>query len=145
MKKIILSIIGLFLLCGCQKAITADNVISSFKEAKLPITNVVNLTAENDPNKLLGRPNQYIAKINWTDAQIATSGEPGLDTGGTLEVFNNADDMKARQEYIKAVIKGIAPFAEYSYGKGIFLLRLSHNLTPDQAKQYEDVFSKLLD
>jgi hypothetical protein len=125
------------------QADTADVVLSAFRSAGIPISDIWVITAEDDPNELLGRPNQYIAKVSWKDTRITTSGEPGLDTGGTLEIFSNADDMQARKQYLEAVTKGIAFLAEYAYGNGTMLLRLSHELTPDQAKGYEDVFMKL--
>ncbi|MEI6133220.1 MAG: hypothetical protein WCQ41_10425 [Bacillota bacterium] len=143
MKKIFMFVFFLLILCGCNTTKDPDTVINALVEAKLPMTNIIALTAENDSNQLLGRPHQYVAKVDWMDTRIANSGIPGKDTGGTLEVFLNAEDMKNRKDYLEAVTKGFSPFAEYSYGNRVLLLRLSHKLTPTQAKEYEDVFMGL--
>jgi hypothetical protein len=121
---------------------SADAVLKAFQAAGIPISNIVVLTADSDSNKLLGRPNQYIAKVVWKDSRISTSGDPGIDTGGTLELFLNTDDLQVRKQYIEAITKS-SIFAEYTYARGVMLLRLSHELTPDQAKGYEDVFVEL--
>ena len=143
MKKIFMFVLFLLILCGCNTTKDPDTVINALVEGKLPMTNITALTAENDPNQLLGRPHQYVAKVDWMDTRIANSGIPGIDTGGTLEVFLNAEDMKNRKDYIETVTKGFSAFAEYSYGNHVLLLRLSHKLTPTQAKEYEDIFMGL--
>ena len=118
---------------------SADAVIEAFKSAGIPITNEVIYTAETDPNELLGRPHQYIAKLSWIDNRIASSGDSGVDTGGTIETFSNEEDLLARKEYIDELSK-TPLFAQYIYSNGLLLLRISANLTPDEAKGYEDIF-----
>ncbi|MFF8931591.1 hypothetical protein ACF1AO_30490 [Streptomyces longwoodensis] len=99
------------------------------------------VTAENDKNKLLGRPHQYTSKQTFTDSRIATSDTEGLDKddslrGGAVEVFGSADDAKARSEYIQSVTKSMPMLAEYHYLDGPVLVRVSHFLTPQQAGEY---------
>ena len=118
-----------------------EDVLTAFREAGLPITDTVVLNAETDPNKLLGRPYQYIAKVDWRDVRV-TKGEPGIETGGTMELFANPDDLEQRRTYIDA-LSHTGLFAQYIYAHGTVLLRISGQLTPDQAKQYQDVFDKL--
>jgi hypothetical protein len=120
-------------------AASADQVIEAFKAAGIPITNEITYTAETDPNKLLGRPHQYIGKISWVDTRISTSNEPDIDNGGTIETFANEDDLLARKQYIDALSQS-SLFAQYIYSNGLLLLRVSGSFTPDQAKGYEDVF-----
>lgn len=79
-----LSTVIFFFGCGSQNALdtsqkematvakpnptlTAEEIIKSLKAAKLPIEKEIVFTAESDPNKLLGRPNQYIGKASWND------------------------------------------------------------------------------
>ncbi|MFZ1176905.1 MAG: hypothetical protein WAO15_11685, partial [Mycobacterium sp.] len=110
------------------------------------LTGVV--TAENDPNSLLGRPNEYTSKITFSDSQIPASdvqfAKPGdVDLGGGIEVFSTADDAAARAKYIQAIVKSMPMFSEYDYVHGDVVLRVSHYLTPDQAAKYKAVLDKL--
>jgi hypothetical protein len=123
---------------------SAGEIMSAFQSAGLPIADVVAYTVETDPNSLLGRPNQYIEKISWRDTRIAGSGEPGTMTGGTIEIFVTAEDLRARKDYVDAVTKTASVFVEYSYDFGVVLLRLAHDLTPDQAQGYENVLKAFL-
>lgn len=111
-------------------------------------------TAENDPNHLLGRPNQYTSKIGFADSQIPAddTGFGGgssvyktgdVQLGGSVEVFPNPADAAARAKYVEAVTKAVQMFAEYDYVQGDVVLRLSHFLTPDQAAKYKAALDKL--
>lgn len=100
------------------------------------------VTAENDPNKLLGRPQQYTSKVTFTDSRIAAADVEGLDKddslrGGAVEVFGSEGDAKARSEYIQSVTKKLPSLAEYHYQDGPVLVRVSHYLTPKQAADYK--------
>jgi hypothetical protein len=120
----------------------ADKVIAAFKGAGLPIGETVIFTDENDPNKLLGRPNQYIGKATWRDKRITDVSDLGIDAGGGVEIFATLEALKPRKMLLDETSK--IPFlAEYVYQNGTMLLRLSHKLTPSQAKSYADVFAKL--
>lgn len=106
------------------------------------------VTAENDPNHLLGRPHQYTSKITFTDGRIPadqTEGyKPGdAELGGSIEAFPNAADAKARHDYIQTVTKGIPALTEYDYLHGATLVRVSRLLTPAQAADYEKAAAKL--
>jgi hypothetical protein len=116
-------------------------MVEAFRRAGLPVRDVVIYTEDNDPNSLLGRPNQYVAKASWKDARVDVSGESGTDTGGTVEVFANRQDMEARKKYVETVSRGTPLLAEYTFAHNNALLRLTRELTPKQAKQYEDVFT----
>ncbi len=139
MKKLIsilLCSLMVFTLVGCggtaasKKALNAEEYGSKLKEAGLDIENVEVTTAENDQNKLMGRPNQYTSKINFTN--------------GTIEVFANKEDAKNRKEYIDNIGKKMPLMAEYSYINDVgTLLRIKKDLTPDDAKKYEEAFMKI--
>lgn len=136
-------LVATVLLIGCSsapsaqsKTLTAQGVVDAFKAAGLPIGEVTVYTAESDPNHLLGRPNQYTAKVSWKDTRAG-------DDGGTVEVFANDADRKARQDYVAAVTKTASVFAEYAYANGPALLRIAGRLTPDQAAEYQKIFEKL--
>ncbi|MGW3629323.1 hypothetical protein ACWD7F_04035 [Streptomyces sp. NPDC005122] len=106
------------------------------------------VTAENDPNKLLGRPNQYTSKITFTDSQISADDVTGTDKGdvsrgGAIEAFSSPTDATARAKYIQAVTKGMPALSEYDYVHGTVVVRVSHYLTPKQASAYESAANGL--
>lgn len=125
------------------QAISAADVIHAFRSAGLPIGDVVEFTAETDSNSLLGRPNQYIQKVNWKDTRVEEQGEPGVSTGGTVEVFLTVGDLEARKAYVETISASASFLAQYSFANGLVLIRLSRDLTPDEAKGYENVLMGL--
>ena len=137
MTRILLLALGTLLLAGCVATaptvapLTGTTVAASLQASALPVQDVRVFTAESDPNSLLGRPNQYTAKVSWRDTR-------GGDDA-TLEVFANAADLEARRAYTDAISKAGSAFAQYIYPNTsrLALLRLPHALTPDQAAEYE--------
>ena len=124
-----------------QTPMTIEEVIGFLVDTGLPITELIYYTEETDPNELLGRPNQYIAKVNWTDERI--SGNNGVQAGGSIELFLNPTDMQARKDYLELVTKFMSTTVEYAYSNGNILLRLSHSLTPTQAQEYETILMSI--
>jgi hypothetical protein len=123
------------------QAMTASDVVAKLKTAGLPIAETKDYTADDDPNKLLGRPNQYTSKTSFHDSTLPKSASFSTDGGGSVEVFDTADLAKAREDYVKSVIGTSALLAEYDYLSGPVLLRLGHELTPTQAKAYQDALN----
>ncbi|MFE5655721.1 hypothetical protein [Streptomyces sp. NPDC056431] len=124
------------------KPLTAGDAFTklSAKVSSAKLSGVV--TEDNDPNNLLGRPNQYTSKITFTDSRIkaddVAGAEPGsLELGGAIEVFASAADAQARADYIQKVTKGMPMLVEYDYVSGTVLVRVSHYLTPTQAADYK--------
>lgn len=106
------------------------------------------VTAENDPNHLLGRPNQYTSKITFEDSRVSPADVSGtekgdVDRGGSIEVFGSPTDAEARAKYIQAVTKSMSALAEYDYVHGKVLVRVSHYLTPKQAAAYKSAANEL--
>lgn len=118
---------------------TAESVVAALKAAGLPVGDVKAYTAEDDPNALLGRPGQYIGKAAFHDTRISAdvAGAFDVQRGGSVELFASAGDAEQRSEYVAAATQAISPLAEYDYQHGEILLRLSHELTPEQAAEYE--------
>lgn len=110
--------------------------------------------AKTDPNKQLGRPNQYIDKASWPDPLIDDKFEsdgyydsginPTEYKGGTVEKFRNQADLNRRYNYIKSVHLAMPITNEYMFKKGLFILRLNRDFTPQQAKEYEEKFYKVV-
>jgi hypothetical protein len=106
------------------------------------------VTADNDPNHLLGHPNQYTSKITFDDTRISASDVSGTDKagvehGGAIEVFGSPADAQARAKYIQSVSKSMPMFAEYDYVHGAVLVRVSHYLTPKKAADYKTAANNL--
>lgn len=100
------------------------------------------VTAENDPNHLLGRPGEYTSKVtfsdSWVQASQVTGSDPGaVERGGAVELFADAADARARAEYIRGIAESSPALTEYDYVHGSVLVRVSRYLTPKQAAQYE--------
>ncbi len=108
---------------------------------------------EDDPNKQLGRPNQYVSKISWADKRIDPHDfseeneeeindlDPTEYKGGTIEGFKNVSDLNRRYTYIKNITLNAPMLNQYMYKKGLFLMRLDKDFTPSQAKRYEKEFN----
>jgi hypothetical protein len=145
---------------GSQASATPDPtqglvLIQKFKDAGIPIGEAINLSAENDPNQLLGRPGQYVNKWRFEDERISRL-PPGdmtyaqlveeldVDDGGTVEVFNNAEEAKRRAEYVQSITMSIPFLNEYSWQVEEIFLRVGKGLTPAQAADYERVLREAL-
>ncbi|MFB6955466.1 hypothetical protein ACFCYB_00160 [Streptomyces sp. NPDC056309] len=127
---------------AADKPLTASSAFthlsSEIASAKLSGT----VTEENDPNNLLGRPNQYTSKITFTDSRIKPADVEGTDKGavergGAIEVFTSPENAQARAKYIESVTKSMPTLTEYDYVHGSILVRVSHYLTPKQAAEYK--------
>jgi hypothetical protein len=67
-----------------------------------------------------------------------------IDAGGGVEVFASEADAKKRAEYVSSLTDTGNPlFAEYHYRRGRVFLRLSHELTPAQAREYKAALNRL--
>lgn len=119
---------------------TAIAVLRSLKSGGLPIGGYINYTAANDGNHLLGRPGQYVSKVNFRDKRLEAWPDFDSNGGGTIETFASEDDAKKRYDYVHTISSSSSLFAEYEYRDGTVLLRLSHYLTPNQAAEYERAF-----
>ncbi|WP_234537433.1 hypothetical protein [Streptomyces shenzhenensis] len=124
--------------------IAFDKVSAIVSTAKLSGT----VTADNDPNHLLGRPNQYTSKITFDDTRISADDVSGtdkgdVDRGGAIEVFGSPADAQARAKYILSVTKSLPMLSEYDYVHGAAVVRVSHYLTPKQAADYKSAANNL--
>jgi hypothetical protein len=124
-----------------SKAWRPVQVITALRHAGLPIGLVRYYNPSSDPNKLLGRPGQYIGKANFHDRRLSGR-EFTVDNGGSVETFANKTNAQIRYRYIHAISTSSSLFAEWNYVEGTVVLRLSHELTPRQAKQYERAFRR---
>ena len=152
MKKISLFLVCILMLalvgCGSQTKtsqatstpvkVTAQSIFDKVKAAESSyITDVTVVTADNDPNKFLGRPNQYTEKITWKDNRSVDS-----QVDCSIELFGNKEDATARKTYLDTIIKSMPILTQYITQKDNVLLRIDGVLTPAQSKDYIDIFNK---
>lgn len=132
-------------LVGCNSAsqvkksntiLKAENVILVFKNSGVPIENIKIYTVETDPNKLLGRPGQYMEKINWNDNRVK-------DANGTVEIFKSQEELENRKAYIEKNHKNFPNLTQYIYAHKNALIRLDHDFTPMQADEYKKLLEQL--
>lgn len=118
------------------------SVISSLPNVKETLT----YSEETDPNELLGKPNNYIGKIDFEDDRCEQLVENHLE-GGTIEYFSNEEDCDARYEYLEKLNNakmGAFGLNQYMYKYPTLILRVSYDLTPTEAEQYKNELNEYL-
>ncbi|MGV8906395.1 MAG: hypothetical protein ACOH15_07340 [Acetobacterium sp.] len=121
---------------------TAEQILQTYVDAGFPINNVIVYTAENDATRMLGSPNSYTSKATFADTRVKETYSSTL-VNGTVEVFNNAEDAQTFYDNVTATPILPDTFFQYNYIFENVLMRLEGDLTPAQAKQYEDAFKLL--
>lgn len=113
-------------------------------------SNIQAVTEDNDPNQLLNKEEGYTSTIYFTISQLvedenADPIELGTDGGGSIEVYKNIDDAKARCNYLASFDNSILPTGSYAL-IGTMVVRTSYQL--DSTSQYnltDEIFSSLTD
>lgn len=123
--------------------IGVDEVLAKLTPAGA--TKPVVVTAETDPNKLLGRPGQYTARGGFDLPGGDPEGETGrIERGGIVEIHPDAAAAAARAKYIADSLKANPILGvEYHYPAGPVLVRVTGKVTPANAKKVEDVVATL--
>lgn len=120
---------------------TAEEIYHYLEKANISCGDLIVHDEDSDTNGLLGRPGQYISKVNFNDLHI-----PSDDPPCTIEVFSNLQDATKRKAYIEDTIEKNPQLVkkQYFYLKGYAILRLPFQLSPRHAKKYEAVLNDLL-
>jgi hypothetical protein len=121
---------------------TASQVMATLAQLVPQAKQTIVVTAANDSNHLLGRPNEYTSKVDFSDSRVPASDAQGdnpgdVDFGGSIEVFPSSALAAARIKYIQTVTASIPALSEYDYQAGDAVIRVSHYLTPAQAADYQ--------
>lgn len=124
----------------------AAGVAKALAEAGLPARLSVTFDESTDPNKLLGRPGGYTSKAAFVDSRVdAPWAEKGdVLLGGSVEVFPTSEAAQRRAEYVKTLAESSPIFAEYTYVQGPVVLRVSKELAPKDAAEYEAALGKIV-
>jgi hypothetical protein len=130
------------------QAMDAATALATLKDAGLPITDSAMITEINDANDLIGRPGQYVSKVAFADSRLGVPidpAEPGNEGGGSIEVFADDADARVRSDYIQEALQSLGPIAgtEYHYLAGPILVRVTGELPPSVAAEYETAVAGL--
>lgn len=122
-------------------------VAKELKRSIKKVTEVREITEDNDVNDLIGRPNGYTSAAVLVDSRIelpCDKKEPSARCGAKVEVWKSAEDAERRSEYIQTVTKEAGMLgSEYNYLDGAVLLRVAGEIKPTAAKKYEAAFEAL--
>lgn len=120
---------------------TVEKVIDTFAEEGIDLLDWTFFDEETDPNKMLGRPGQYVEKVIFWDSR---TGDPErTDAIGTVEVFKSEKDLGRRMDYVERIGQKMPMLLQYQFKHKKMLLRLDKKLTPTQAKEYEKALKKM--
>ncbi|MCK5128653.1 MAG: hypothetical protein KAQ68_02280 [Clostridiales bacterium] len=114
-------------------------IFGMFKSESLPIETIEYFDETTDPNEIMGRPERYVAKAQFDDPR--SDDEPAV----TIEIFKNKEDMVNREIYLSEVYDSYPSYQMYMYTRGLSLLRISFDLTPQEALEYETLFNEYWD
>jgi hypothetical protein len=133
---------------GTSASLTARTAFEEISRTVRTATMTGTVTAANDPNQLLGRPDEYTSKVTFSDsfvpANAVTGAAPGdVERGGAVEVFADPADAEARAEYIRGVTRSTPALAEYDYVHGRVLVRVSRYVPPARAAAYRAAVDRL--
>lgn len=169
MKKILLPILCLFLLCGCSSnQEKTNNKIDTIKTANdvyeaMSYTNYMPASANECENVDIKKDDVYSSKVYWHDNKVdATSlSDKQINIGGTIEIFDNTQLLSVREEqFTETNLQTDVLFGEsmlgnnekelcnglkqYIYIKDNIMLRISYSVGKTTAKQYKQAFEESL-
>lgn len=78
------------------------------------VEKVVEVTAETDPNEMLGRSNGYSEGAVVYDSRLECR-QPGIECGAFIEVWEDPADARASSEYTKALQNGMQSLGRTEY------------------------------
>ncbi|MEV7007538.1 hypothetical protein [Streptosporangium sp. NPDC051022] len=137
--------------CGSEPTTSLDaaGVVQTLAKQGMPVTLTVTFDQSSDPEKLLGRANGYSSKASFTDQRVDTSKVSGakqgdVNLGGTVEVFGSAGEAEVRAAQLKELSKKPPALGEYNYVKGPVVVRVSKELMPGEALEYEGALGKIV-
>lgn len=125
------------------ETITAPEIVELFKTNGLPVGETLIFDENTDVNGLLGRPNEYIEKLDFeVTTLIEQQSYSDTPFGGTIEIFENEKDAKARYDYIDAIAHS-GPLSMYMYLHKNTLVRIEKDVLPEEAAKYDAILVKL--
>lgn len=120
-------------------SLTAESITQSFLAAGLPVGSIISYNEKTDVNGILGKPRGYTSKINFSDTRVPQS-DAANPIGGTVEVFKNAEDAKARYEYVTKFNSGENLLSQHNYLHDEVYIRIDGALTKEHADEYDAAY-----
>jgi len=119
--------------------LTAENLAEQLRDAGAPVGETASYNESTDPDGLLGRPGQYLSRINFADLRIRPLASDVIEVkdGGAIEVFASPADAARRLDSLEGIAGDLAT---RRHVEGRVLLRLSDALTVEEASVYEGAF-----
>lgn len=124
------------------KKMDAAALTEQLQAKDLPIGGVQTYDKNSDPNGKLGKEGEYISKTSFSDTRLS-AGEGQKAEGGTIEVFKTAEDAQKRRDYISEVAGDSILMQEYMYLFDTILLRVSNQLSLEEAQDYATAMQEL--
>ena len=164
---VIIGIVIAVLLYKKDDNLTANEILTAMKqneELEGMIYSDIEITNINDDSlEMLGKDNRYTSKVKFMDSSDKTVTEDDEYCSGVIEVFNNVEDLKIRQQYItysdeklnenyeseefsKLLTLFDNNFKEnHVYKNGNALLIISGSVDKKVAKKYKNAFDAVLE
>jgi hypothetical protein len=114
-----------------SEVLNVDEVVKAFQAARLPLGQLEFFNASSDPDKLLGKPNQYTGKVFWQTKKDMTHG---------IESFANEADLQTRKRFFETDKRFSGDFL---YTHKNILVHIHKDLLPETAVKYEQALKSL--
>lgn len=122
---------------------TQDWVLSKLNNVN-DISNIACATEDNDPNGNLGKDGGYTAQIYFSSSLLGTQTlagdkliDEGTDAGGSIEVYQNVEDAKRRNEYLSTFDGTVVSAGKHAV-LGTMVVRASSELTASKQNKFMD-------
>lgn len=123
--------------------LSAAEAAALLVEGDANVTQLVEVTEDNDPNDLIGRPNGYTEAVVIYDSRVACD-SLGSDCGATLEVWPTSDAAAQRSTYILDILSGSPALgSEYHTVRDNYLLRVTGDIVPSEANVIAERFESI--
>ncbi|WP_445337228.1 hypothetical protein [Clavibacter sp. CFBP 8614] len=117
--------------------LTAFGIASAIKEGVASSGDIVQITEDNDPNNVIGRPTGYVDAATLYDSRVSCD-ELGAECGASIEIWSDGAAAQARMDYIQGILASTTALGtEYDYVRGNAIVRVTGELKPSQATEYE--------
>lgn len=124
---------------------TAEQIADSMKKSIPEVLNVIYIDEKNDPNHQIGQPNGYTSAAVLQDIRYFNQGdEIGVANGATIEVFENENLAKKREDHIALAGEVMPMFKQHVYRRGKVLLRCDTPMNNADFEKYKEAFDKSL-
>ncbi|RIJ52221.1 hypothetical protein DZG00_05730 [Clavibacter lycopersici] len=116
---------------------SASAIASAIKAGVPTSGDIVQITEDNDPNNVIGRPTGYADAATLYDSRVSCD-ELGAECGASIEIWGDPAAAQARMDYIQEILGSTTVLGtEYDYVRGNAIIRVTGELKPSEAAEYE--------